>query len=243
MEANKSFLAEILPKLRDKMDFQWRVQSFSKHKKEATCVAYIDARDVMARLDSVCTFGWERLHMEIKGHLFSGVAIVMPDGSKLVKWDCGTESNTEAEKGEASDSFKRAAVNWGVGRFLYDIDILKVASSELKTQSNYPDVVDDQGKKVWNITKHCNSIYDKRNEPKAPSMPPPAQEPKLMTKTQKETIILFSKMKDYFSNEAIVAMEEYVNAPNTEEHAQRQIARYEAHIKLEKEKQTQKQAA
>ena len=35
------------------------------------------------------------------------------------KWDCGTESNTEKEKGEASDSFKRACVNWGIGRELY----------------------------------------------------------------------------------------------------------------------------
>jgi hypothetical protein len=240
MEANKSFLAEILPKLRDKMDFQWRVQSFSKNKEVATCVAYIDARDVMARLDEVCTFGWERLHTEIKGHLFSGISIVMPDGSKLTKWDCGTESNTEAEKGEASDSFKRAAVNWGVGRFLYDIDILNVKTNEKKSQSNYPYVIDDQGKQVWNITKHCNSIYDKRNEPKTPSSPPVAPEIPQMTEAQKKEIIKFSSMTEIFSEEGRKAMLQWITQPRTEEDAKRQIARYEAHIK---EKQTQKQAA
>ena len=153
---DQAYLAEILPKLKEVMPYKWRVQSFSKQKPKATCVAYIDARDVMDRLDTVCTYGWHRNHEELKGRIYAGVGIILPSGKVMWRWDCGTESNTEAEKGESSDSFKRAAVNTGVGRFLYDLDIQYVDSNEKKTSSNYPYVVDNKGKKVWDITKHIN---------------------------------------------------------------------------------------
>jgi hypothetical protein len=52
--------------------------------------------------------------------MYSGIGIWDGEKSQWVwKWDCGTESFTEAEKGEASDSFKRAGFNWGIGRELY----------------------------------------------------------------------------------------------------------------------------
>jgi len=82
---------------------------------------YKNARVDMAVLDE--TFGpenWQRDHKEVKGNLFCGIGVY--DGGKgdwVWKWDCGTESNTEREKGEASDSFKRAGFNWGIGRELY----------------------------------------------------------------------------------------------------------------------------
>lgn len=60
------------------------------------------------------------------------------------KTDGGTETDIESEKGELSDSFKRAGVKWGIGRFLYDMDIKFVDSNEAKTQSNYPYVIDKQ---------------------------------------------------------------------------------------------------
>ena len=163
---NKDYLSKILPLLQKQMPYKWRVQSFSKKKPQATCVAYIDARDVMDRLDLVCEYGWERLHNEFKGHLYSGISILMPDGTRLTRWDCGVESNTDAEKGEASDSFKRAAVNWGVGRFLYDLGMQYLPANEIKTQSNYPYCVDSNGKQIFDITKHINSLKAK-SEPQA----------------------------------------------------------------------------
>lgn len=156
--SNEDFLLQLLPKLQKPMTFKWRVQSFSKQKPQATCVAYIDARDVMDRLDNCCTNGWERLHSEFKGHLYCGISIVMPDGSKLTRWDCGVESNTDAEKGEASDSFKRAAVNWGIGRFLYDMGMQYVAANEAKNGNNYPYCIDASGKKIYDLTKHINEV-------------------------------------------------------------------------------------
>ena len=82
---------------------------------------YKDARCDMNILDeTVGEENWQRDHKEIKGNLYCGVAIYDEKKSQWIwKWDCGTESNTEKEKGEASDSFKRACVNWGIGRELY----------------------------------------------------------------------------------------------------------------------------
>lgn len=155
--SNETYLLAILPALKAPMPYQWRVQSFSKHKPEATCVAYIDARDAMDRLDQVCSYGWQRRHVEMKNHIYCEVGIVMPDGSVQWRMDCGTESQTEAEKGEASDSFKRACVNWGIGRFLYDLEIKRLPANEIKSATNWPYIVDSHGKRVWDLTKHINS--------------------------------------------------------------------------------------
>lgn len=84
-----------------------------------TLLLYKDARCDMNILDE--TFGaenWQRKHYECKGNLFCSVGIKNEIGW-VWKDDCGTESNAEKEKGEASDSFKRACFNWGIGRELY----------------------------------------------------------------------------------------------------------------------------
>lgn len=91
--------------------------------KEKGCILllYKDARCDMRILDE--TFGitgWQRTHEVINGNLFCNVDIW--DSEKKVwirKQDVGTESNTEKQKGEASDSFKRACFNIGIGRELY----------------------------------------------------------------------------------------------------------------------------
>lgn len=154
-----------LEELKKQIPFKWRVQSFSKSSQTASCVAYVDARDVMDILDQVVgTENWQSDFKEIKGNLYAGVGIRLNNSIEWVwKWDCGTESNTEKEKGEASDAFKRAAVKWGVGRFLYDIPIQYVKSNEKKTASNYPFVVDDNGQKVWDITKFINDKMVNKN--------------------------------------------------------------------------------
>ena len=88
--------------------------------KGASYLLYKNARVDMSILDEVCgTFGWQREHKEMKGVMYCGVSIKSPDGEWITKWDAGAESYTEKEKGEASDSFKRACFNWGIGRELY----------------------------------------------------------------------------------------------------------------------------
>lgn len=82
---------------------------------------YKDARCDMRILDE--TFGitgWQRSHDVVNGNLFCTVEIWDSEKNMWIrKQDVGTESNTEKEKGEASDSFKRACFNIGIGRELY----------------------------------------------------------------------------------------------------------------------------
>jgi len=80
---------------------------------------YIDSRQVMGLLDAVVgPENWSDSYVEISGSLFCKISIKV-DGQWISKMDCGSESAIESEKGQASDAFKRAAVKWGIGRFLY----------------------------------------------------------------------------------------------------------------------------
>jgi len=121
-----------LEELKQEIPYKWRVQAFSKFKATAQCVAYIDARDVMDILDKVCSAdNWQDDYKLIDGKLFAGIGI-KSDTGWIWKWDTGVESNIEKEKGQSSDAFKRAAVKWGIGRFLYSLKIHNVASNEKK---------------------------------------------------------------------------------------------------------------
>lgn len=92
---------------------------------------YKDARCDMNILDeTVGEMNWQREHKEFKGNLFCGISIYDENKKHWVtKFDCGTESNTEKEKGEASDSFKRAGFNWGIGRELYTSPFIWVGTN------------------------------------------------------------------------------------------------------------------
>lgn len=97
-----------------------------------TLLLYKDARCDMNILDeTVGADNWDRDHKEVKGNLYGGIGIWDEKKSQWVwKWDCGIESREDKEgnqkKGEASDSFKRAGVNWGIGRELYTAPVIKV---------------------------------------------------------------------------------------------------------------------
>ena len=100
-------------------EIQCRVGTVSE--KGVSLLLYKDSRADMEILDeTVGAENWQRDHKELKGNMYCGVGIWDEKKGLFVwKWDCGSESNTEAEKGEASDSFKRACTNWGIGRELY----------------------------------------------------------------------------------------------------------------------------
>lgn len=82
---------------------------------------YKDARVDQKLLDETHgEFGWQKKYEVIGGNLYCTVSIKDPDtGEWISKQDVGTESETEKEKGQASDAFKRACFNWGIGRELY----------------------------------------------------------------------------------------------------------------------------
>lgn len=110
---------------------------------------YKDARVDMRLLDEV--FGptnWKRSHELINGNLFCTISIWDDEKREWVtKQDVGTESSTEKEKGQASDAFKRAAFNWGIGRELYSApfiwinldssEIIKNSFGKLSTRTKF----------------------------------------------------------------------------------------------------------
>ena len=123
--------------------------------KSFTMLLYKDARCDMNILDETFTpFGWQREHKEIKGVVYCGVAIYNEDADRWVwKWDAGAESYTEKEKGEASDSFKRACVNWGIGRELYTAPLIFIRAKTEPVGNGYrlSDKRDGYGYKVAQI--------------------------------------------------------------------------------------------
>lgn len=98
---------------------------------------YKNARVDMDLLDeTVGQLNWKRQHSRDNANCT--VSIYDPDkGEWISKEDTGTESNTEAEKGLASDSFKRACVNWGIGRELYSAPFIWVKAGKVEIEDGY----------------------------------------------------------------------------------------------------------
>lgn len=132
-------------------EVELRVGSTGKQGEWLTLLLYKDARCDMSILDeTVGPENWQRDHFECKGNLFCRVGInadyLCCQGPERWVWkaDCGSESRTEAEKGEASDSFKRACVNWGIGRELYTAPFVFIKNKASDGSENYE--IDDKGR-------------------------------------------------------------------------------------------------
>ena len=127
----------------ESIDF--RVQSINKGG-YATILAYKDARVDINRLNEVCgVLGWKREHTRDNRNC---IVSIWDDANKqwVSKEDTGTESNAEAAKGLASDSFKRACFNFGIGIELYDYPIIQV-----KLNADEFEVVNGKAKATWNL--------------------------------------------------------------------------------------------
>jgi hypothetical protein len=108
------------PFLPDLID--WRVGSTTKDKSKGMALAYIDARTVMQRLDEVCgpeNWQCDYPHAAQKTVCRIGIRI---NNEWVWKANGAGDSDIEAEKGALSDAFKRAAVLWGIGQYLYDLE-------------------------------------------------------------------------------------------------------------------------
>ena len=137
-------------------EIDFRVQSINKGG-YATILAYKDARVDMNRLDAVYGVdGWQKKYDLIDGKLFCSVGVY---SEKLKQWiwkqDVGTESNTEKEKGQASDAFKRACFNLGIGRELYDYPLISIPLLETEWYK-----ADEKGNKITD-PNYKGKIYPK----------------------------------------------------------------------------------
>ena len=113
-----------------------------------TLLLYKDARVDMNILDeTVKPENWERDHKELKGNIYCGIGIWNEEKNRYIwKWDAGKESNQEAEKGEASDSFKRARCKLAeFGRELYTSPMIFIPRVDEQGQVNY-EIQEEKGK-------------------------------------------------------------------------------------------------
>lgn len=106
-------------------DIEWRLQTCGKRgdKIWAICLAYVTNRAIMARLDEVLTpAGWQNTFASgPHGGVICGISIKVGD-EWITKWDGAENTQVEAVKGGLSDSMKRAGYQWGIGRYLYNLD-------------------------------------------------------------------------------------------------------------------------
>lgn len=120
-------------------EIECRVSTVKKN--GVSLLLYKDARCDQNILDeTVGPDRWQRKHEFIDGKLFCSVGIRYERGDGTGEWvwkqDVGTESYTEKEKGQASDSFKRACFNWGIGRELYSAPFIWVTEANITPKGN-----------------------------------------------------------------------------------------------------------
>ena len=145
----------------------WRPQNLTQKKDKALALAYIDARDVMDVLDRVCgAASWQSQHFDAGGnHTGCRIGIKLDD-EWIWKSDGAGESKVEGEKGLFSGSFKRAAVMWGIARYLYDFENVYVPCSTYKDNNGnikFSKFTDDP----WNYCRRSRSVTAKGNVMKA----------------------------------------------------------------------------
>ena len=115
-------------------DLEWRISVTTQDKTKGMAVPYVTSRAIQDRLDGV--LGSENWRNEYqpwhsggkKGAQICGISLYLEERSEWVtKWDGAEDTDIESVKGGLSDSMKRAAVQWGVGRVLYKIPPIWVA--------------------------------------------------------------------------------------------------------------------
>ena len=113
-------------------DLEWRLQNTTEEKMRGLAVPYVTNRAIQNRLDEVC--GPENWYNDFKPWhsngkkeaQLCGIAIFFEGRGFITKWDGAEDSDIESVKGGLSDSMKRAAVQWGIGRVLYDLNTVWV---------------------------------------------------------------------------------------------------------------------
>lgn len=110
-------------------DLEWRVGSTNSGKTEGYALTYITNRAVQDRLDAVMGMGFwrnERFEAFRTTGVLAGLSLLI-NGEWITKWDGADQTDIESTKGGFSDSMKRCAYHWGIGRYLYNLPQFWVA--------------------------------------------------------------------------------------------------------------------
>ena len=162
-----------LAELKKMLPFQWRVQQEFPDYGFIKYVAYIDARQVMELLDEVVgSENWQSKFQMLGTKLFCSLGIFIRNhdeewggGEWVWKEDVGTESQIEKDKGQASDALKRAAVHWGIGRFLYDLPNATINARIKEVKNKKGETIrrciptDDAGADIKDVGAHMKKKF------------------------------------------------------------------------------------
>lgn len=162
-----------------KNDVQWRLGAMTKDKKRGQVLAYIDARTVFDRLDDVCGFGWQCNYSHASSKdtkTICNLGLFVPVGPPETNlseaeftwvWraDGAGDTDYEGEKGAISDALKRAAVRFGVGRYLYNlpapwVSVLEKGSTHVIDPNEIPKLESELSKFDVNHTPKTSIVSD-----------------------------------------------------------------------------------
>lgn len=117
-------------------DIEWRIQSagIKNNRPWASVLAYVTNRAIQQRLDDVVgKENWRDEYQISSAGILCGISIRI-DGEWITKWDGAEQTRIEAFKGGLSSAEKRAAVKWGIGRYLYKLEATFLPDSNISVQ-------------------------------------------------------------------------------------------------------------
>lgn len=145
--------------LNKELPLKWRVKSVFPTKANAThliFVPYVDGRQVQALLDQeVGAANWQTRYFDCKNKQFCEIGLKI-GGEWIWKGDSGSETSVEGSKGETTDSFKRAAVHWGINRKSYELSEVKIPC---KIIDNIPYPINDKNE-ILNVDQLYNACFE-----------------------------------------------------------------------------------
>lgn len=212
-------------------EIECRVQQVTR--KGVMLLLYKDARADMAILDEHFTsFGWKRAHEVVNNKEFCTVSIRDPETKEWVsKQDCGTVSNTEKEKGQTSDAFKRACFNWGIGRELYTkilifikIETAEISKGKFEMVDKYAKFrvskidTDNQAKKILHleiVDKFNKKVFDwdNANPPKYEDLQKDIEQ--VLTNEQIKLMFAIAKEKNVKTEQLRATISKWFNKDST----------------------------
>ncbi len=138
----------------DPQDLEWRIQQsgISGGNPWAMVLAYVTNRAIQIRLDDVVgPANWKNEYKPDGDGFLCGLSIKI-EGEWITKWDGAEKTAIEPMKGGLSNSMKRAAVQWGIGRYLYNLDVVfavcKIVNSRRDSKNNYVSMKGDGSNRV-----------------------------------------------------------------------------------------------
>lgn len=164
-------------------DVEWRLQNLTRDKTRGMAVAYIDSRAIQSRLDEVVgSYHWQTKFIPwhsngTKSSQLCALSLFDEERKEwITKCDGAEDTDVEPIKGGISDSFKRAAVLWGIGRYLYGMDTVWVDVEQSGSSYRIPDREQRRLDGIYeNVVKRICDISPPPAVSKQPAAQPPAQ--------------------------------------------------------------------